>query len=68
MWLLRTGVAGALNTTGTVLVISLLTLSVALVVSIGVLGFRKIDDVRIRTKLRWERSHRHVPGLRSGDD
>jgi low affinity Fe/Cu permease len=68
MWLFQVGIGGALNTAGTILVLTLVTACVVSVVTIAVLSVRKADDVRIRSKLRWERKHKRVPGLRSSDD
>jgi hypothetical protein len=68
VWLLQTGVAKVLGTVGTLFVLLMIAVTVIPVVVISLLGARKVDDVRVRTKLRWERSHPHVSDLHEGRD
>jgi hypothetical protein len=68
LWLIQTGIGRALSMVGDLLVLLVIATTVIPVVVISILGARKAHDIRIRTKLRWERSHPQVSGLHAHND
>lgn len=68
LWVIQTGIGRIVSGAGTVLVLLVIAVTVITVVTVSLLGARKVNDVRISAKLRWERSHPHVSDLRADGD